>query len=165
MVEIAEDGTLASLERFLAGDFHVVYLSMHGNLDHHKNRGCLFFEAADSYRSEQVNDDWLEAVFFQVGVRRTPFLFHSGCRSAGAGTGPALSGVAQRLCRAGIPMVLGMRHPVADIRATAMAVGFLTALGPDGRYRGGSGSHFAFRCSRMCLVPDMAARERLVMEP
>ncbi len=41
----------------------------------------------------------------QAGVRRTPCLFLSACRSAGPGTEAALTGVAQRLSQAGVPLV------------------------------------------------------------
>jgi tetratricopeptide (TPR) repeat protein len=147
VVEIARDGTATTLERHLgAKNLHVAYLSLHGEYDYHAEQGSLLLEAEETYRSRRLTEQQLEELIARAGIKRTPCVVLSACRSAGSGTGDALAGVAQRLSRAGVPLVIGMRHAVRDVTATEMAAGLFEALG------NGAGLVAAVQKARACAA-------------
>lgn len=125
-IDVAEDGTLATLQARLESNvYHVVHCSMHGLMK--DDRAVLAFEDSATGRQREVSPHELIDVW-KKGKAPAPCFFLSACQSAQPDTQRAVPDFSRALLEAGVPHVIGMRRSVADTAATHFAGHFYHAL-------------------------------------
>ncbi|MCB9503717.1 MAG: CHAT domain-containing protein [Deferribacteres bacterium] len=138
VLDIAEDGRLSTLERWLGSHtYHVVHFSMHGNrgeidlLTHEEKRPpALHFEDEQTGNARAVSPEEL-AVCFQNAQNRPPLLVLSACQTADFDSRDGIASFASRMHAANFANVIGMQLSVADSSATKFAVALYQALLQD----------------------------------
>ncbi|HIP69940.1 MAG TPA: CHAT domain-containing protein, partial [Anaerolineae bacterium] len=129
-LKMPDDGRLSALQEFLR-DFqpHVVFMSGHGKFvrppyQDQKPYGVFLFED-DTGRSRPVTEDKLAEAFMGSGVECVAL---SACESGKGASDALANGLTQRLNRAGIPHVVGMRESALDRAGTLFARAFCDAV-------------------------------------
>jgi WD40 repeat protein len=113
-------------EMLLAGPWHVLHFTGHGDFDPLKDEGMLALTREDG-RADLVEASRFADLLRQARPMPRLVVLNS-CSGAATGAGDLFSGTAAALARSGVAAVAAMQYSISDYAAIAFARGFYAAL-------------------------------------
>ena len=131
-LEAPDDGRFGAFQKLIAqGDFHLVFLSGHGEFKEDKifekpARSYFLFEGDNGFADPREAEE-IASCF--AGQRSTRAVVLAACHSGRTASDNLSAGLAMALIDYGIPMVVGMRESIFDQAGIVFSRAFFDAVG------------------------------------